>query len=130
MHQTPTQTAVPMAVRKLLASGQGGRLKADVTSWNLHQGQTVTPGGGEQQSNDNYSDDDSVDSKGSSITVIVDNSTEKRISINKPRTPASPDDSVPEEQQTLSPTNRVTPGTPCVFLCRRLKNYAKHRQKN
>jgi hypothetical protein len=105
--------AVPMAVRKLLASGRGGRLEADATPWNLHQGKTVTPGG-ERQSDNNYSDDDSVDSEGSSITVIVDDSTEKRIPINEPRTPASPDDSVPEEQ-TLSPTNRVTPGTPCVF---------------
>jgi hypothetical protein len=127
MHGTSTQTAVPMAVRKLLASGQGGRLEADVAPWNLHQGKTVTPGG-ERQSDDNYSDDDSVDSEGSSITVIVD-STEKRIPLNKARTSASPDDSVPEEQ-TLSPTNRVTPGTPCFFLCHHLKNYRKHRQKN
>jgi hypothetical protein len=106
-----------MTVRKLLASGRGGRLEADVTPWNLHQGKTVTPGGGErQESDDDYSDDDSVDSKGSSITVIVlDNSTEKRIPLNKPRMPASPDDNVPEKQQTLSATNRVTPGTPCVF---------------
>jgi hypothetical protein len=102
-----------MAVRKLLSSGRGGRLEKDVTPWNLHQGKTVTPGVGERQSDDNYSDDDSVDSAGSSITVI-ENSTEKRIPLNEPRTPASPEDSLPEEQ-TLSPSNKVTPGTPCVL---------------
>jgi hypothetical protein len=73
--------AMPMAVRKLLVSGGGGRLERDVAPWKLGHQNPVSPA--EQQSDNDYSDNDSVANKGSSITVIE--SLEQRATINEAR---------------------------------------------
>jgi hypothetical protein len=74
---TPDEaTPQPMAVRKLLSSGWGGKLqKDDGPSWKLAFCSPVCPpSDAEDTDDDDYSeydtDDESVESEGSSVTVL------------------------------------------------------------
>jgi hypothetical protein len=62
---------LPLAVRKLLGSRSGGRLRMDVLPWKLTDSCLVSPGERERASDDEEEDDnESVASKGSTVTVI------------------------------------------------------------
>jgi hypothetical protein len=68
---------IPMAVRKLTLSGRAGRLESDMAPWNLHTPLVmnkncpiVSVDKQQWESDDELSDDDSVDSNGSLVTVI------------------------------------------------------------
>jgi hypothetical protein len=100
--------AVPMAVSKLLASGQGGRLELDVAPWKLDHCHPVSPG--EWESDDDYTDNESVASKDSSITSVIDS-----LVINDPAN--SPTNGlVMPGSPTLNTTTRVMPGSPAVAV--------------